>query len=143
MKIRKKLTAWGTIFFLIIVLGYALFNARQLITGPQIVIKSPENGSSFDSPFIEIIGLAKNTSFITMNGRSIYVNENDEFREKLLLPPGTSIIKIDARDRFERSTEVTLWYTYEGTVVDIELPDITEISTTSPTSTSSSSPSLD
>jgi len=140
MNFRKKLKIWGTIAVLAFVFVYALFNARQLLSGPQIVIKSPENGLSFDTPFIEIIGEAKNTSFINMNGRTIYVNEDDEFSEKLLLPPGTSIIKIDAQDRFERSTEVTLWYTYNGEATDIEVPEIsTSTASTSPTSTSSSS----
>lgn len=109
--------------------------------GPQIIIKSPENGLSFTTPFIEIVGEAKNTSFISMNGRTIYINEKDEFREKLLLPPGTSIIKIDARDRFERSTEETLWYTYEGEHVEVVSTPPTLTSTS--TSYATSSPSLD
>jgi len=141
MKFRKKLTIWGTVSFLVLILAYALFNARQLINGPEIIIRSPENGRSFDTPFIEIFGEAKNTSFISMNGRTIYINENDEFREKLLLPPGTSIIRIDARDRFERSTEETLWYTYEGTPV--EATSTPPVSTSTATTTSTSSPSLD
>jgi hypothetical protein len=140
MNFRKKIKIYGTIAVLILIFIYALFNARQLLSGPQIIIKSPENGLSFDTPFIEIIGEAKNTSFIKMNGQTIYVNENDEFTEKLLLPPGTSIIKIDARDRFERSTEVTLWYTYTGEVTEIEVPEIsTTTASSSTTSTSSSS----
>lgn len=144
MKFRKKLIVGGTISVLIIVFIYALFNARLLITGPQIIIKTPENGLSFDTPFIEIVGEARNTSFIRMNGRTIYVNEKDEFREKLLLPPGTSIIKIDAQDRFERSTETTLWYTYEGEPIKIDAPEIIpETSTSSPTTTSTSSSSLE
>jgi hypothetical protein len=143
MKFRKKIKIWGTITVLVVVFVYSLFNARQLISGPEIIIKSPENGLSFDTPFMEIIGEAKNTAFISMNGRTIYINEKDEFKEKLLLPPGTSIIKIDARDRFERSTEVTLWYTYTGEVNEIAVPEITETASTSPTSNSTSSPSLD
>lgn len=140
MNFRKKIKIWGTITVLIVVLIYAFFNARQLIAGPEIIIRGPENGTSFESPFIEIIGYARNTAFISMNGRTIYVNENDEFKEKLLLPPGTSIIKIDARDRFERSTEVTLWYTYTGEASEIDVPEIsTSTASTSPTSTSSSS----
>lgn len=136
MKFRKKLIIFGTLSLLIIILIYAFFNARLLLAGPQIIIKSPENGLTFDTPFIELVGEARNTSFISMNGNTIYVNEEGEFREQLLLPPGTSIIKIDARDRFERSTEETLWYTYNG--------ELLEVTTSSPaTSTSTSSPSLD
>ncbi len=140
MKFRKKLITFGTLSFLALVLVYAFFNARQLLSGPQIIIKSPESGLSFDSPFIEIIGEARNTSFISMNGRTIYINEDNEFKEKLLLPPGTSIIKIDAKDRFERSTETILWYTYNGEPVEIEAPEIEiDLASTSPTS----SPSLE
>lgn len=139
MNFRKKLTIWGTISILILVLFYALFNARQLISGPKIIIKSPENGISFTTPFIEIVGEAKNTSFISMNGRTIYVNENNEFREQLLLPSGTSIIKIDAQDRFGRSTEETLWYTYTGEVIEIEVPEISTTTTSTSTASTSSS----
>lgn len=139
MKFRKKLIIFGTLTLLIAILIYAFFNARLLLAGPQIIVKSPENGLTFDTPFIEIVGEAKNTSFISMNGNTIYVNEKGEFREQLLLPPGTSIIRIDARDRFERSTEETLWYTYEGNISEINIP---EIATSSP-ATSTSSPSLD
>lgn len=143
MKFRKKLIIWNTLSLVIIMLIYGLFNARLLLIGPQIIIKTPENGTSFNSPFIEIHGEALNTSFIKMNDRTIYVNENNEFREKLLLPPGTSIIRIDAQDRFERSTEVILWYTYKGDFSEITEPEINiDLSTSSPTSTPSSSSSL-
>ena len=122
---------------------YAVFNARLLLSGPQIIIKTPESGLSFDTPFIEIHGEALNTSFIRMNDRTIYINEDNEFHEKLLLPPGTSIIKIDAQDRFERSTEKILWYTYKGNFSDITEPDLQiDLATSSATSTPSSSSSL-
>jgi hypothetical protein len=147
MKFRKKLIFIGTILLVVVILLYAFFNARLLIAGPEIIIKSPENGLSFDTPFIEIVGEARNTSFISMNGNTVYINEENEFREKLLLPPGTSIIKIDARDRFERSTEVLLWYTYKGSTNEIIVPEVViDLSTTSATtspSNSSSSPSID
>ena len=146
MQLRKKLIIFGTFGLVIIVLAYALFNARLLLAGPVITIKSPENGLSFDTPFIEIIGEARNTSFISMNGNTVYINEKNQFNEKLLLPPGTSIIKIDARDRFERTTEVTLWYTYKGTTSEPIIPEIiTEVATTSTStiSSSTSSPSID
>lgn len=124
MNTRKKIITLAMIGVLLIILSYALFNARLLIAGPEIIIKSPESGLSFDMPLIEIVGEAHNTSFITMNGHPIYVNEEGEFKEKLLLPKGTSIIKLDARDRFERTTETTLWYTYEGNSPELIMPEI-------------------
>lgn len=133
MDTRKKIITIATLAIVFLILLYAFFNARLLIEGPRIIIKSPENGSKFDIPLIQIEGEAHNTSFITMNGRQIYVNEEGIFKEKLLLPKGTSIIKFDAKDRFERKTEVTLWYTFKGEQPEIVMPEITEEKTSSST----------
>ena len=141
MNARTKILTIATLAILLLILIYALFNARLLIAGPQIIIKSPENGSDFDRPLIQIEGEAHNTSFISMNGRPIYVNENGEFKEKLLLPEGTSIIKFDAKDRFERNTEVTLWYTFTGNHPETVMPEIIEKLTSSSTSDVNSSSS--
>lgn len=146
MNTRKKTVTITTIVGLLLILLYAFFNARLLIEGPKIIIHSPENGLSFESPFIEIRGEAHNTAFITMNGHPIFVNENSEFKEKLLLPSGTSIIKLEARDRFERTTETTLWYTYKNirpepvfeTVYDSVIASTTASTTIETYSTSSS-----
>lgn len=121
MSKRKNLTLVITFLVALIIIGYAIFNSRLLFAGPQIIVKSPENGSVFEDPLIELIGIAKNTSFITLNGNSIYVDEKGNFNEKLLLSPGVSIIKLDATDRFDRKTETILWYTFKGEVA-IPLP---------------------
>lgn len=125
---RKNLTIWAFAILIIIIIGYAIFNSRLLIAGPQILVKSPENGSVFEDPLIEIIGTAKNTSFITLDGNPVYIDENGSFNEKLLLAPGTSIIKLDATDRFNRKTEITLWYTFK-TKEAIFIPIINEVAT--------------
>jgi hypothetical protein len=109
-----------TLLILVITLciaGYALFNARLLLAGPEITIESPQNGSSFTDPFIELHGTAKQTSFITLNGNELYTDEQGSFVVPLVLAPGTSIMKLSASDRFERKKELTLWYTYTGEIL--------------------------
>jgi hypothetical protein len=112
MKKRKSLTLIILLFCGAIIFVYAFLNSRIFIAGPQIIIESPENGLVFSDPLIEIVGKAINTSFIKLNNNQIYVDENGIFKEKLLLPPGISIISLTASDRFNRTTEKTLWYTY-------------------------------
>lgn len=114
MSKRRNLTVLLTILAALIIVGYALFSSRLLITGPQISIISPQNGSTFADPFIELHGKALRTSFISLNGQQLYVDETSTFRVPLVLAPGTSIMKLNARDRFNRETELTLWYTYTG-----------------------------
>lgn len=124
----------------ICIIGYALFNARLLISGPEISIESPQNGSSFTDPFIELHGTAKQTSFITLNGQGLYTDAHGSFTVPLVLAPGTSIMKLSASDRFERKTELTLWYTYTG---DILQPPAETIPTLLGTSTDNVATSTD
>jgi len=115
---------------IVITLGFFVFNNSKLFfDGPQIEISSPENGSSFEEPVIEIRGQARNISFISLDDRPILIDEEGNFREKLLLNPGISIIKMYARDKFERETETILQYTYLGTstpLSDIQIDPVVE-----------------
>lgn len=90
------------IILLIIVLVYIVFNSRILIEGPQITIHTPVDGASFENKIVKIEGLAENTSFISINDRSITIDEENRFSETLLLIPGYNIITIRAKDKFER-----------------------------------------
>lgn len=105
----------GAISLIILIIGlYISFNSRSLLLGPQISVFEPISGSTFDDPFIEIKGEAKNISFINLDDNPIYVNEEGYFNEKLLLSPGLSIIKVDAIDKFGREKTIFLKYTYTG-----------------------------
>lgn len=127
MSKRRNISILLTIIAACIIVGYSLFSSRLILAGPEIIVVSPETGTSFDEPFIELHGKAYRTSFITLNGQQLYVDENETFRVPLVLAPGTSIMKLNARDRFNRETELTLWYTYTGpvaTVDDVLIPTL-------------------
>jgi hypothetical protein len=51
---------------------------------------------------IEIRGVAKNTSKITLNGRSLLIDPEGDFREKILLAEGYNVFSIVLQDRFGR-----------------------------------------
>lgn len=84
------------------IVGYSIFQARNIITGPRITITSPQNGSTQSEPLIVLEGYAKNISFITLNNRQIYVDKDGAFKEKLLLTNGYNLWKIEAKDKFGR-----------------------------------------
>lgn len=99
----------------LIIIGYTLFNSRLFIKGPQIIIDLPENGAVIsDKPLINISGKAVNISHIEINGRQIYIEENDAFSESLLLDSGYNIIQVTAQDKFGREVKKTLQLAYNG-----------------------------
>lgn len=118
MKILKKdlhtyLKVIGIIFIAVLIFGYVVFQARNIVLGPIIKMHSPENGASLDNSLIEIKGNAKNISYISMNGRQIFTDEQGEFNEKLLLSYGYNIITIKVQDRFNREVEKKLELIYK------------------------------
>lgn len=102
------------ILFLIIVFGYAIFEARGIIRGPIIENLKPENGSSFAENLIEISGRTKNVAFLKLNDHPISMDENRFFQEKYLLSPGYNIIKLEAKDRMGRKKILYLEYLYNS-----------------------------
>lgn len=97
------------IFFVITgIAAYSLFQARNVIRGPIIKINSPSNGVSVKDSMIEIKGLAKNISFISLNGKQIFVDKNGNFNEKIILASGYNALKMAAKDKFGRLTEKSL-----------------------------------
>jgi hypothetical protein len=90
------------------VLGYAYLATKDFIAGPQITVISPTDGETATSSPIDIVGIAKNISSITLDDRKIFIDDEGNFKEKLLLYPGYNIISVKAEDRYKRTTEKTI-----------------------------------
>lgn len=114
---------------------YALFESLKLIQGPSIAITTPQNWSSFSEDAITIVGQAKRVSTIWLNDRKVYINENGDFKEKLLLPPGYTIITFRAEDRFGRTVErkLSLWRTERTKEIEFTSEETTSTSTATTT----------
>jgi len=96
-----------TIIILVVILvtsiaGYSYYQARNLIKGPQLVIHNPPDGTTLDNPLVKISGSARNIAYISLNNRQIFVDNEGNFNEELLLAPGYNIWKVEAKDKFGR-----------------------------------------
>ena len=91
-------------FFLIlggiIILAYGLWQARDFIQGPRIYLESPKEGEIFETGLISLKGEAVDVSRLVLNGRTIVIDEEGNFEEKILLLEGVNIIELYAADKF-------------------------------------------
>ena len=101
--------------------------SRAYLSGPSITITEPSNYASFSTSTTTIVGIAKRAQDITLDGRSITIDNNGNFRETILLMPGYNIEIIAAHDQFRHTTEKRLELVY--------LAPQKEISTTTATPT--------
>jgi hypothetical protein len=97
---------------ILVIGGYSLFQARKLIEGPEISIISPLNGATVMDSLVDITGVAKNINEISVNDRPILIDEQGNFKEKLLLYPGYNIIKLRAKDKFGKEVEKEIQNVY-------------------------------
>ena len=91
-----------SIFIVIGIAGYSLYQARNLINGPELAIASPLNGATVNNALVHIQGTAKNVSYISLNNRQIFVDNKGAFTEDLLLAPGYNVWELQAKDKFGR-----------------------------------------
>ena len=91
--------------FVVLISGYALFELKGYLTGPQLINVIPESGAMVTNHLTVIAGDTKNIKEITLNGRAITVDEYGHFEEETLLSYGYNIITLKARDRFNNEVE--------------------------------------
>ncbi len=97
------------IFIALIAIGaYSYYQARPLIAGPLLLIHTPQNNATIATTSVTVTGVSKRINTLTFNDREIFIDEEGNFSEKLLLPLGYTIIEVTARDRFNRSVSQTL-----------------------------------
>ena len=90
------------ILAILLIVGYAGFEARKLIEGPRITIISPRDGTATSSDTVLIEGTAENISFLTINDNPAFTDESGHFSQVLSPPPGYAIFTVAATDRFGR-----------------------------------------
>lgn len=113
------------------IIGYAYFEARPFLSGPQLEITAPQDGFSVSESPLSVTGEAHRISEITLNGNPIFVDENGLFERLVPLAPGYAVIEVTVKDRFGRSKTLTLRGTYTPTS---PLP-LFDTATSSPTTT--------
>lgn len=111
--LRKTFGLWIAVCVGIVILGYGYFEARNLISGPEITITAPVNGSEVGNPLVEITGTAENIAFISLNDRQIFIDEEGNFKEPYLLSLGYNIVRINAKDKFGRGTQKIIEIVYK------------------------------
>jgi hypothetical protein len=103
---RTFVKYWFITVVTLLMLAFILFQARFLITGPQITITEAPQGPVNERE-VTIAGTAHNISRLWLNDRPIYTDAKGNFKEEIVLENGYTIATLRAEDRYGRSTEVS------------------------------------
>lgn len=108
MEGRKIIKWWIGGIGIAIVIGYSYLVLDDYVRGPRIIIESPINGYSTTTPAIVVTGRGIHTNNLSVNGAQTPVDLEGNFRAQLILAPGYNIIKVTAKDNYERTVEKTI-----------------------------------
>lgn len=110
--IKHKIKLLSIGLLVIVILGYSYFRTKDLIFGIQLTVEGITQNESYATQILEITGNAKRATKITINDRAIFITEEGDFTEQLLLIPGYNIIDIQATDRFGKTKEKVFTITF-------------------------------
>ena len=92
---------------------YTAYEIQKVLFGPRIEVLSPKNGSLVSDSLTEVSGIAKNIKDISLDDRKIFIDEQGNFDEKVLLSYGYNSFSIKASDKFGRNTEKIIEIIYK------------------------------
>ncbi len=104
--LRTLIKYWLITIASLLTIGFVVFQARFLITGPQIVLRNLPEGP-YNSRQITLEGDAYNISRLWLNDRPIYTDAKGRFKEAIVLENGYGIATLRAEDRYGRTTKVS------------------------------------
>jgi hypothetical protein len=96
---------------LLLMLVYIAFQARFLISGPQITL-TDEASKLQNERLVYLSGEAFNISRLWLNDRQIYTDAQGNFDEALILENGYTVATLRAEDRYGRETRVKQDFIY-------------------------------
>lgn len=111
--IPRLLRVGALLGLMALAVGYASWQARHLIIGPEVTL--------MDEPAVEqservvwLKGVANNVTTLLLNGRPIRIDREGAFNVGVVLENGYTIISIDAKDRYGRTTHLERSFVYKG-----------------------------
>lgn len=106
--LTPKILGWiaGVLFFLAI-LGYLFFQLNHLIGAPGIKNFEPAGDFSTEKSSVLVSGQTKSEAQLTINGGAVYIDRDGKFQQEINLNEGLNTIKVEARNRFGKTTTLT------------------------------------
>lgn len=112
------------IAIVVLIIAYAIFNTRLIIRGPSVHIYDLVDGQIIEGDgLVEIKGEVQNATYISLNGRQIFVDEKDHtFEEKFLLTSRINYFEIFVSDKFGKTDRKKMILVYKDSK-EIDIPE--------------------
>lgn len=109
----KKIVLIVFIIFLILVGLYFYWEICFLVKAPKLELSQPPTDITVSQEIFEIIGKTEPTAYLTINDQEVYIDKEGNFQSQINLSQGVNIIKIEAKNRFNKANQIIRRIIYE------------------------------
>ena len=101
----QKIIMFSGILVFLLIVGYFSYQLRY-IGSPKLIIQTPSENYLSENFFIEVSGFAEKNSDLTVNGRTLYIDEKGLFKDSLNLASGLNTLEFKAINKFGKETTI-------------------------------------
>lgn len=102
----KRIVLIVFILFLALVAIYFWREIGFLIRPPMLKVTQPPADVTVSQETFEIIGKTNSTAYLTVNNEEVYIDKGGNFKTEINLSEGLNIIKIESKNRFNKTSEI-------------------------------------
>lgn len=107
LRMQKILVWLGSGLVFSGILGYGLFIFWPLLTRPEIIINTPQQGEIVSGTEVLVRGEVKNVNKLFLNNTSLNISKSGTFEGRVAIWEGNTILVLIGYDRFGRSVSVS------------------------------------
>lgn len=111
----KKISLIVFVVFLILVAIYFYREISFLIKAPKLEITQPPADITTTQATFELIGKTEPTAFLKIGDQEVYIDVEGNFKKEINLSAGLNTIKIESKNRFNKSNIIIRRILYEKT----------------------------
>ena len=108
----KKFLILVTTVLILAGLFFLYREIKSFASVPRLIILSPNDNSQTNSNFVAVKGITDKDASVFINGQPILVDDNGNFRERLILQSGMNVIKTKAINKFKKENIKTITVRY-------------------------------
>jgi cytoskeletal protein RodZ len=103
----KNVSIAFILLVLVFIIGYFFYQVNFLIGAPKINLKEPAADLIIEKTNVKVIGKTEGGAQISINGQQVFTDQEGNFESDVSLNSGLNVIKIEATNRFGKSSSVT------------------------------------
>lgn len=103
----KMIIVLVSVLTLVLAVGYVAGEIRSVLAPPKLTLDEPRGDETVSGNSIVVSGSAEIGSDVAINDQAVFLDQNGQFNENVILSPGINQIQVTAKNKFNKLATVT------------------------------------